>query len=173
MQSTDPQVSLPNDYFSAANFDIDFPNTPEEIIECLSNIIEEINLRKENLNALYHNIYLSFYAFQRAHLFKKISDYQMSDTARMLDYILKNGPLVGIFTIMQIDKLDNLKRILDQPLQNFTHRIALQMDENASQTIIGNYAASKLFIMNRPSSKYRAYYYNNDRNILNKFKPYK
>lgn len=173
MQSSDPQASLPADYFSAANFDMDFPSNQAEVSECLLSIAREIDIRKTDDSNTKQNIYLSFYAFQRAQMFKKVSEYQLSEDAKLLDYILKNGPLVGVFTVLQIDKLDNLKRALDQPLQNFSHRIALQMDENSSQTVIGSYAASKLFVMNRPSSKYRAYYYNSDRNVLTKFKPYK
>ncbi|GHV55836.1 hypothetical protein FACS1894182_01030 [Bacteroidia bacterium] len=173
MEQSDPQAALPADYFSAANFDMDFPATAEEVTVCLTDIVNDINARKTNYSNTTSNIYLSFYAFQRAQMFKKVNDYNLSEEGKLLDYILKNGPLVGVYTVLQIDKLDNLKRALDSPLANFSHRIALQMDENASQSITNSSAASKLFVMNRPSSKYRAYYYNNDRNILAKFKPYK
>ena len=173
MLPTDPLAGLPRDYFSAANFGISFPYTGEEVSACLGQVIEEINRRRMGESDMQRNIYLSFYAFQRAQMFKKAGDYRLSEASQQLDYILENGPLVNVYILLQVDKLENMKRSLDNVLSCFNHRVALQMEENASQAVIGSYAANKLFEMNRKNSEYRAYYYNSDQNILCKFKPYK
>lgn len=173
MLPTDPLADLPQDYFAAVNFEVSFPYTGEEVSACLGQVIEEINRRRMGESGMQKHIYLSFYAFQRAQMFKKAGDYRLSEAAQQLNYILENGPLVNVYTLLQVDKLENMKRSLENVLSCFNHRVALQMEENASQTVIGSYAANKLFEMNRKNSEYRAYYYNNDQNILCKFKPYK
>ena len=96
----------------------------------------------------------------------------VSECGVLLDYILKNGPAVGVFTILQCDNLENLARI-GNPLSSFAYRVALQMTENDSTKVVGSSAANKLFIFNRPSSVFRAYFRDNNRNVNIKFKPYK
>lgn len=145
-----------------------------EIVETLTAIKEEIDERRKDEERPQDHIYLSIYAFQLARMFDKGGRRgdDVSESGMLLDYILKNGPAVGVFTIMQCDNWDNLSRI-GNPLSSFTYRIALQMTENDSNKITGSSIASKLFVFNRPSSVYRAYFRDNNRNINIKFKPYK
>ncbi len=145
-----------------------------DVTESLSAIKEEIEERRKDEERPQNHIYLSIYAFQLARMFDKGGRRgdDVSECGLLLDYILKNGPTVGVFTILQCDNWDNLARI-GNPLSSFAYRIALQMTENDSNKIVGSSIANKLFVFNRPSSVYRAYFRDNNRNITIKFKPYK
>ena len=145
-----------------------------DVTESLSAIKEEIEERRKDEDRPLNHIYLSIYAFQLARMFDKGGRRgdDVSECGLLLDYILKNGPTVGVFTILQCDNWDNLTRI-GNPLSSFTYRIALQMNENDSNKIVGSSIANKLFVFNRPSSVYRAYFRDNNRNLTIKFKPYK
>ena len=156
-------------------FDSRIISKKAEILESLTAIKEEIDERRKDEERLQDHIYISIYAFQLARMFDRDGGRrgdEVSDSGLLLDYILKNGPAVGVFTIMQCDNLENLLRI-GNPLSSFTYRVALQMTENDSNKIVGSSIASKLFVFNRPSSVFRAYFRDNNRNINIKFKPYK
>ena len=160
--------------FESLPFSSQIVSKTAEIVETLTAIKEEIDERRKDEERPQDHIYLSIYAFQLARMFDKGGRRgdDVSESGMLLDYILKNGPAVGIFTIMQCDNWDNLSRI-GNPLSSFTYRVALQMTENDSNKIVGSSIASKLFVFNRPSSVYRAYFRDNNRNINIKFKPYK
>jgi len=160
--------------FESLPFSSQIVSKTAEIVETLTAIKEEIDERRKDEERPQDHIYLSIYAFQLARMFDKGGRRgdDVSESGMLLDYILKNGPAVGVFTIMQCDNWDNLSRI-GNPLSSFTYRIALQMTENDSNKITGSSIASKLFVFNRPSSVYRAYFRDNNRNINIKFKPYK
>ena len=95
-----------------------------------------------------------------------------SASGKLMEYIIKNGPGVGVFCIIQVDAMEGLNRV-GNVLASFNYRIALQMPEDASYKIIGSPAANKLFVFNRPASRFRAYLRDNSRNVTVKFKPYK
>ena len=160
--------------FESLPFSSQIVSKTAEIIESLTAIKEEIDERRKDEERPQDHIYVSIYAFQLARMFDKGGRRgdDVSESGMLLDYILKNGPAVGVFTIMQCDNWDNLSRI-GNPLSSFTYRVALQMTENDSNKIVGSSIASKLFVFNRPSSVYRAYFRDNNRNINIKFKPYK
>lgn len=160
--------------FESLPFSSQIVSKTAEIVETLTAIKEEIYERRKDEERPQDHIYLSIYAFQLARMFDKGGRRgdDVSESGMLLDYILKNGPAVGVFTIMQCDNWDNLSRI-GNPLSSFTYRVALQMTENDSNKIVGSSIASKLFVFNRPSSVYRAYFRDNNRNINIKFKPYK
>lgn len=160
--------------FESLPFSSQIVSKTAEIVETLTAIKEEIDERRKDEERPQDHIYLSIYAFQLARMFDKGGRRgdDVSESGMLLDYILKNGPAVGVFTIMQCDNWDNLSRI-GNPLSSFTYRVALQMTENDSIKIAGSSIASKLFVFNRPSSVFRAYFRDNNRNINIKFKPYK
>ncbi len=175
MRPTDSQYALPSQYYRVPAFDTVWSAKNEETMVSLTEIKTEIEARiaDENLEQLH--IYLNIYAFQLAQIFKKVGKYgtDLSDAGKLLEYILNKGPLVGVFTIMQVDNAANLQQFSDNALSYLSHRVALQMDEKDSRKIVESEVASKLFIMNRPHSKYRGFYFNNKNRILAKFKPYK
>ena len=160
--------------FESLPFSSQIVSKTAEIVESLTAIKDEIDERRKDEERPQDHIYLSIYAFQLARMFDKGGRRgdDVSESGMLLDYILKNGPAVGVFTIMQCDNWDNLSRI-GNPLSSFTYRVALQMTENDSNKIVGSSIASKLFVFNRPSSVFRAYFRDNNRNINIKFKPYK
>lgn len=160
--------------FESLPFSSQIVSKTAKIVESLTAIKDEIDERRKDEERTQDHIYLSIYAFQLARMFDKGGRRgdDVSESGMLLDYILKNGPAVGVFTIMQCDNWDNLSRI-GNPLSSFTYRVALQMTENDSNKIAGSSIASKLFVFNRPSSVFRAYFRDNNRNINIKFKPYK
>ncbi len=164
------------DNFSSLNgiFDVSFASKQEDVFAELTAIKDEITVRRENEARPLNHMFLSVFAFQRARMFDRggRSGSTVSDVGALLDFILKNGPAVGVFTILQCDNLDNLKRI-DSGLQPFAYRVALQMSEMDSNKVVDSSIASKLFVFNRPSSINRAYLRDNLKNTIVKFKPYK
>lgn len=174
MHSEDPLSGEVGAYFSGIPFPSNFASKQNDVTELLSAIKEEIDTRKSEEEREQTHIYLTVYAFQLARMFDRGGRHgdDVSECGVLLEYILRYGPSVGVFTILQVDNWDNLARI-GNPLSHFAYRIALQMPENDSNKILASSAANKLFVFNRPNSIYRAYFRDNNRNITIKFKPYK
>ena len=164
------------DNFSSLDgiFDVTFASRQEDVLADLTAIKDEITARREDEDRPQAHMFLTIFAFQRARIFDRggRTGSTVSDAGALLDFILKNGPAVGVFTIMQCDNLDNLKRI-DSGLQPFAYRVALQMPENDSNKIVDSSIASKIYVFNRPSSVNRAYLRDNIKNTIVKFKPYR
>lgn len=153
-------------------FTHEFVEDSKQQLEYLEKIKEEIERRKSNPLIKKRHIYISIYSYEYAYMFRRTEDWSdMTDYGMLLSYILEHGPLVGIFTILQVSEYSVLKKSLEKPLNYFNHRIALQMSEDDSRDIINSYMASKLYDK-RPSSKNRAYYFNMSNNTIIKFKPY-
>lgn len=172
---TNPLSSVINDSFRLDNiFEYTFASRQEEVITALQEIKAEIDARIADDSHPQTHIWLSIYGFQYAQAFKlggRRGD-SVSESGQILRFILNSGPLVGVFTILQVDNEPNLRQLESGVINFFEHRIVFQMDESGSNRVIGNDAASRLYVINRPSSVYRGYYYNNHNRILNKFKPY-
>lgn len=175
MRPTDALYSIPLQYYDTPVFEASWLSKTDEVNEALHIIKSEIDARIADENRQQSHIYLILFAFQLAQMFKKGGrrGEEVSESGQLLSYILSKGTLVGVFTILQVDNVANLQQIGDNTFTYFSHRVALQMDDKDSMKIVGSEIANKLFIMNRPSSKYRGYYYNNRNRILSKFKPYK
>jgi hypothetical protein len=174
MRPNDTLYSIPINYYNTPAFETIWASKAGEVTGALQEVKTEIDARKADENREQSYIYLSFYAFQLAQMFKKGGRRgdDVSEAGTLLNYILNNGPLVGVFTILQVDNVLNLQQIGD-PITYFSHRVALQMDERESGKIVGSDVANRLYVMNRKSSKYRCYYFNNRNRVLVKFKPYK
>lgn len=171
--ATNPLYSAPQDYFANGPFESIFASKQVEVNKVLADLKSLIEERTQSEEQL-HNVYMFIFDFQLGRMFDKGGRRgdDVSEEGQLLDFVLKRGPQVNVFTILQVDTLDNLNRIGSQ-ITVFQHKIALQMEENESIRIIGSGVANKLFVMNRPASKYRAYYCDKSMNILTKFKPYK
>lgn len=175
MRPNDPQQRLPGMLYSPEVFDMLNCSRTEDVMEALTTVKTELDARIDDDTRSQSYIYLSVYALELAQMFKRGGRHgeTVSEAGKLLSYILNKGPLVGIYTILQVDNLANLNQLCDGALSMFTHRVALQMDEHESQKIVDTDIASRLYVMNRPSSKYRAYYYNSRKRTTVKFKPYK
>lgn len=171
-----PEEDIPelNDTFMSLPFVVKMANKTDDVIESLTEIQAEIEARKNDETRSMEHIYLSFYGFQLARMYDRGGRRgdDVSECGKLLDYILRNGSTYGIFAILQVDNLDNFSRI-GVPISVFNYRIALQMSENDSNKVVASSIANKLFVFNRPSSIYRAYFRDNNRNLTVKFKPYK
>ncbi len=175
MRPTDDLYSIPEKYYNTPAFETIWSSKIDEVIETLQNIKNEIDARISDENRQQKHIYLILIAFHLAQMFKKGGRRgdDVSESGQLLAYILSKGALVGVFTVLQVDNVTNFLQIGDSSFSYFSHRVALQMDDKDSMKTVGSEIANKLFIMNRPSSKYRGYYFNNRNRILSKFKPYK
>jgi len=149
--------------------------TPNDVKYFLQFIKEDvIDARKADSSLPLTHTFLNIFDFQRGRMFDGTGSRgdTQSECARLLEYILKNGPMYGVFTILQVDNLANLNRLGYGALNMFCHRIALQMSEQDSNKVVGSSAANKLLVLSRPATNFRALYYNNINNSITKFKPY-
>lgn len=179
MMEDDPMRSLFNSQMFSAISDfcnMEEPKSVEDIKDFLEFIKDEIiDARKADPSMPLTHYFINIFEFQRGRMFDGIGSRgdMQSECARLLEYILKNGPMVGVFTILQVDNLANLSRLGYGAQNMFCHRIALQMSEQDSDKIVGTQAANRLLVLNRPATNFRGLYYNNVNNSITKFKPYR
>ena len=120
-------------------------------------------------------IYIFIYDIQRFRDLRKSDDdfgYTRYDEdkpippSKLFSDVLRDGPPVGVHTIIWCDSVNNMNRTLDrQGMKEFENRILFQMSANDSSTLIDNPAASKL-------GENRALYYSEEANRIEKFRPY-
>ena len=148
----------------------------EDVKDYLQFVKEEvIDARKADTSLALTHFFINIFDFQRGRMFDGTGSRgdMQSECARLLEYIMKNGPMVGVFTVLQVDNLANLSRLCYGAQNMFCHRIALQMSEQDSDKVVGNSSANKLLVLNRPSTNFRGLYYNAINNSITKFKPYR
>ncbi|MCF0185815.1 MAG: hypothetical protein HUJ98_04935, partial [Bacteroidaceae bacterium] len=176
IRQNDSLFGLPEEYYTNPDaFESIFAYKEGDVIAALEQIKSELDERRKDEEREQSHIYLSIYAMQLASSFRKGGRRgdDVSEAGQLLRYILANGPLYGIFTILQVDNYQNLMQ-LENVVPHFAHRVALQMGASESNRILDDSdAASHLLINGRPATRYRAYYYNPQNRILEKFKPYK
>ncbi len=86
--------------------------------------------------------------------------------AQQFTHILREGPGLGVFTLVWSDTLLAAQRCLDrQGLRDFALRVAFQMNNSDSTTLIDSPIAGKL-------GPYAALYYNEQLGRIDKFRPY-
>lgn len=151
-----------------------FSEPKEEILEWLQDLKDKIDERKKGIDDGNRNIFINIFDFQRGHVFDFVGNGRVSECGNLLMYILQNGPMVGVFTTLHVDCSPNLARLgmLSTVMRLFAHRIALQMPEKDSRNVLDDASASRLWVENRPTTKYRALYFDNVNNSITKFKPY-
>jgi hypothetical protein len=80
--------------------------------------------------------------------------------------VLREGPAVGVYTIVWCDTLGNLNRSIDrQALREFDMRVLFQMSQNDSSYLADTPVASKL-------GPQLALFFNEQSGVLEKFRPY-
>ena len=135
----------------------------------------EIKRRQESTSDDQAPIYILIYDIQRFRDLRKSDDdfgYSRYDEdkpappSKLFGDILRDGPPVGIHTIIWCDSVNNMNRTLDrQGMKEFENRVLFQMSANDSSTLIDTPAASKL-------GENRALYYSEEENRIEKFRPY-
>ena len=89
-----------------------------------------------------------------------------ANPVQQLGLILREGPEVGVHTIIWCDTMTNLNRSLDRyTLREFVLRVAFQMSESDSHNLVESAAANKL-------GQHRALLYNDEAGTVEKFRPY-
>lgn len=97
---------------------------------------------------------------------ESLSPASSGNPGQLFPKILREGPDLGIHTIVWCDTRNNLQRRLDYHLlREFEMRVVLQMNEQDSRDLIDSPAASKL-------GQYRAYFYSEEEGRLEKFRPF-
>jgi S-DNA-T family DNA segregation ATPase FtsK/SpoIIIE len=118
--------------------------------------------------------YLIFYGLQRARDLRQEDSYSLSsmesgatsNPSKDFMSILRDGPEVGVHTLVWCDTLTNLNRNLDRrALREFSMRVVFQMTSEDSANLIDTPVASKL-------GPYRALFYSEEDGVLEKFRPY-
>lgn len=80
--------------------------------------------------------------------------------------ILREGPAVGVHTLIWCDSYNSLNRVIDRPtMREIDYRVALQMSPVDSTSFIDSPAAGRL-------GEHRALFYRDDTGTLTKFRPY-
>jgi DNA segregation ATPase FtsK/SpoIIIE, S-DNA-T family len=140
-----------------------------------ASIAAEIKQRQDAASEDQTPIYILIYDIQRFRDLRKSDDdfgYTRYDEdkpappSKLFSDILRDGPPVGVHTIIWCDSVNNMNRTLDrQGMKEFENRILFQMSANDSSTLIDNPAASKL-------GENRALYYSEEANRVEKFRPY-
>jgi hypothetical protein len=121
------------------------------------------------------NVYLLIFDLQRFRDLRKADDDfgfsrygedKPASPSKQLATILRDGPPVGVHTIVWCDSLNNLNRSFDrQGLREFEIRVLFQMSANDSSTLIDSPAAGKL-------GEHRALFFSEEEGKLEKFRPY-
>jgi len=111
------------------------------------------------------NIFVVCFSAQRGRSLRKES-LVLSEDAKKLAFIIKEGPDVGMFTLLQIDTVENFSKVFEERLvREFAHRVASQTNPDNSLKLIGSNKAAK-------TGANRAFYFDDNENTLMKFKPY-
>ena len=98
--------------------------------------------------------------------FSRMGEEQQASPSQRFTSILRDGPGVGVHTILWCDSLANLNRTLDrQGLREFEMRILFQMNATDSSALIDSPIGSRL-------GENRALFASEEQGILEKFRPY-
>jgi hypothetical protein len=149
--------------------------TWRDLGEKLTALAAEVEQRQKSASEDQGPVYIFVYDLQRWRDLRKADDdfgYSRYDEnkptppSKLFLDILREGPTVGIHTIVWCDSVNNLNRTFDrQGLKEFENRILFQMSSNDSSAMIDNPAASKV-------GENRALFYSEEENRTEKFRPY-
>lgn len=146
-----------------------------QLSETFNELSQEVNQRIANRTENRPPIFLCIYGLQHfRELRRPDDDFGFSrreegkpiPPSRQFTTILREGPLVGVFTLVWCDTLNNLQRTFDRPtLREFEMRVLFQMNANDSSNLIDSPIASRLGL-------YRALFCSEDQGRTEKFRPY-
>jgi hypothetical protein len=146
-----------------------------ELGPTFAEVAEEVERRQKAESVDAPNIYLLVFDLQRFRDLRKADDDfgysrfgedKPASPSKNLGTILRDGPPVGVHTIVWSDSLNNLNRSFDrQGLREFEIRVLFQMSANDSSTLIDSPAAGKL-------GEHRALFFSEEEGRLEKFRPY-
>jgi energy-coupling factor transporter ATP-binding protein EcfA2 len=146
-----------------------------ELQTVLTEVAQEIDRRQKTHETAEAPLFLFVYGLQRFRELRKAEDdfsfsrrgeEAAANPGRQFVTILREGPTVGVHTIVWCDTLNNVQRALErQGLRDFEMRVLFQMSAADSSNLIDSPAAGKLGL-------YRAFFYSEDKGQPEKFRPY-
>ncbi len=145
-----------------------------ELPAVIAELTEEVERRQKGSATEFARLYLFVYGLQSLRdLRRQEDDFSFSrreeerpSSAKQFGTLLREGPAVGLHTLLWCDSLNNLHRALDrQALREFEMRVLFQMSATDSSNLIDTPLASKLGL-------YRALFHHEERGRLEKFRPY-
>jgi S-DNA-T family DNA segregation ATPase FtsK/SpoIIIE len=133
----------------------------------------EVDRRQQTRTAEGPTLFLIVYGLQRFRdLRKQEDDFGFSrreekpQPAKQFANILREGPSVGVHTLVWCDSFNNLNRAFDrQTLREFELRVLFQLSATDSSNLIDSPLASKLGL-------HRALFHSEEQGRLEKFRPY-
>jgi ABC-type multidrug transport system fused ATPase/permease subunit len=138
-------------------------------------LAEEVDRRQKENPPDADTVYLFIFDLQRFRDLRKADDdfgysrygeEKETPPSKLFANILRDGPPVGVHTIVWCDSLNNLNRSFDrQTLREFELRVLFQMSANDSSTLIDSPAGSKL-------GAHRALFHSEEEGSLEKFRAY-
>jgi hypothetical protein len=146
-----------------------------ELGNVLDEVAAEVERRQASADAEHQAIYLFVYDLQRFRDLRKAEDdYSFGrmgedakpNPAKQFVNILREGPGVGVHSMIWCDTLNNVNRTFDrQALREFEMRVLFQMSNNDSSSLIDSPAANRL-------GQNRALFASEEEGRLEKFRPY-
>jgi hypothetical protein len=146
--------------------------TRRHIPELLEELMKEVHQRVESQRADAPAWYLFIIGLQRVRELRQDDDAFDEgevDAPRLLLSLLREGPEIGIHTIIWCDTYANLTRVLPRrPLREFGLRAAAVMSEDDSRNVLDDGAAARL------DKPHRAIFYDDEHpGQLEKFRPFR
>jgi hypothetical protein len=168
-----PEAGIWNQLESALPHAMKIAN-PRVAADLLGEISAELASRQEQ--SLEHGppIYLFLYNLARFRDLRKDDDFSYSSLdagkpaspAKQFNAILREGPALGIHTILWCDSYNNVSRFLDrQGMRDFEMRVLFQMNATDSSNLMDTPDASRLGI-------HVAIFYDESQGRMEKFRPY-
>jgi hypothetical protein len=144
-----------------------------ELPALIGELADEVERRQQARTTDAPTAYLIIYGLQRFRdLRKQEDDFGFSrreekpNPAKQFANILREGPGVGVHTLLWCDSFNNLNRAFDrQTLREFEMRVLFQMSATDSSNLIDSPLASRLGI-------HRALFHSEEQGRLEKFRPY-
>jgi hypothetical protein len=146
---------------------------PRDVPAVLEELSAELDERQKSPDAEVPPVFLLVFALQRCRDLRKAEDdygFGRSDgptpPPQRLSLLAREGPPLGMHTLIWCDTLNNVQRSLDrQTLREFETRVPMQMSVADSSNLIDTPLASKL-------GMHRAIFFSEEEGRLEKFRPY-
>ncbi|MGD0653338.1 MAG: FtsK/SpoIIIE domain-containing protein [Thermoguttaceae bacterium] len=148
--------------------------TPRDTADVLGEISAELALRQEQSETHGPPIYLVIFNLARFRDLRKEDEFSFSSIdggkppspAKQFNTIVREGPALGIHTLLWCDSYNNVIRFLDrQNLRDFDMRVLFQMNATDSSSLMDTPDASRLGI-------HVAIFYDESQGRMEKFRPY-
>jgi ABC-type multidrug transport system fused ATPase/permease subunit len=143
-----------------------------DLDEVLQTILDEVTRRDEQGVQDPPSVYLCIFGLQRYRDLRQSEDFSFGSDDKppspdkLFSQILRDGPPVGVHSLIWCDTATNVDRAFDrQTMREFDMRVVFQMSPSDSTNLIDSPAANKLGMRH-------ALFYSEEKGVLEKFRPY-